>query len=49
MRSYKNLVLELLEEFDEYSISMIRREQNSIGDSLASSDSLFKISIYPNE
>ena len=45
MRSYRNLVLELLEEFDEYSISLIPREQYSIVDSLASLASLFKIPI----
>ena len=49
MRSYKNLVLELLDEFDEYTISLIPREQNSITDSLASSTTLFKIPIYPNK
>ena len=49
MRSYKKLVLELLEEFDEYTILLIPREQNSIVDSLVSSASLFKIPIYPNK
>ena len=49
MRSYRNLVLELLEEFDEHTISLIMREQNNIDDSLASSTSLFKIPIYPNK
>ena len=49
MRAYKNLVLELLEEFDEYTISLIPREQNNIADSLANSASLFKILIYPNK
>ena len=49
MRSYKTLVLELLEEFYEHTISLIPREQNSIVDSLASSTSLFKIPIYPNK
>ena len=47
MISYRNLVLELLEEFDEDTVSLIPREQNSITDSLASSASLFKMSIYP--
>ena len=49
MRAYKNLVLELLEEFDEFTISLIMREHNSIADSLAISISLFKITIYPNK
>ena len=35
MSDYKNLVLELLEEFDEFTISLIPREHNSIDDSLA--------------
>ena len=42
-------MLELLEEFDEYIISLIPREQNSIANSLASSASLFKILIYPKK
>ena len=49
MRSYRNLVLELLKEFDEYTILLIPREQNNIVDSLANSSSLFKIPIYPNK
>ena len=49
MRSYRNWVLELLEEFDEYTISLIPMEQNNIADSLASLASLFKIPIYPNK
>ena len=49
MRSYRNMVLELLEEFDEHTISLIPREQNNIVDSLAISASLFKIPIYPNK
>ena len=43
------MALELLEEFDEQTISLIPREQNSIAGSLASSNSLFKIPIYPNK
>ena len=50
MRSYRNLVLELLlEEFDEYTISLIPSKENSIADLLASSASLFKIPVYPNK
>ena len=49
MRSYKNLFLELLEEFDEFSISLTPREHNSIAGSLANSTSIFQIPIYPNK
>ena len=49
MTAYRNLVLELLEEFDEYTISLIPREQNNRVDSLANSASLFKMPIYPNK
>ena len=49
MRAYINLVLKLLEEFDEFSISLIPRERNNIADSLANSASLFKIPIYHNK
>ena len=49
MRSYKNMVLELLEEFDEHTIWLIPREWNNIVDSLANSASLLKIGIYPNK
>ena len=49
MRDYKNMVLELLEDFYEYTISLIPREQKNIANSLDNSASLFKIPIYPNK
>ena len=49
MRSYKNLALDLLEEFSEYDISAIPREKNQIVDALATSNSIFKIPIFPNK
>ena len=48
MRSYKNLVLELLEIFTKFTIYVIPRDQNTIADALATSTSVFKIPIYPN-
>lgn len=48
MRSCRNLVLELLEIFTEFTISLIAREQNIIADALATLASVFKIHIYPN-
>ena len=47
--AYINLVLELPEEFHEYTISLIPREQNHIANSLANSASVFKIPLYPNK
>jgi hypothetical protein len=41
-------VLDLLEEFSEYSLSVIPRGQNQIVDALATSASVFKIPIFPN-
>ena len=49
MRAYINFVLELLEEFGEFNISLIPREHNCIADSLANSSSIFKIPIYPKK
>jgi ribonuclease HI len=49
MRAYRNLVLDLLENFSEYNISVVPREQNPIADALATSTSVFKIPIYPNK
>jgi hypothetical protein len=48
MRSYRNMVLQLLEEFDELTILIIPRDQNGIDDSLATSAIIFKIPIFPN-
>ena len=49
MKSYRNLILQLLEEFDEFTISIILRDQNGIADSLATSASILKIPIFPNK
>ena len=49
MRAYRNLTLELLEEFDEFTTSLIPREQKNIDYSLSNSSSLFQIPIYPNK
>ena len=48
MRAYRNLVLDLLESFKEYQLSVIRRSQNHIVDALAVVASVFKIPIYTN-
>ena len=49
MRSYRNLVLDLLMGFKEYHISVIPRYQNVIVDALAIFSSVFTIPIYPNK
>jgi len=41
-------VLDLLEEFSEYNLSMIPWGQNQIADALATSASVFKIPIFSN-
>jgi ribonuclease HI len=48
LRAYRNLVLDLLEEFSEYNLSVIPRGKNQIVDALATSASVFKIPIFPN-
>ena len=48
MRAYRNMVLDLLESFKEFRLSVIRRSQNHIADALAVTTSVFKIPIYPN-
>jgi ribonuclease HI len=49
LRAYMNLVLELLEEFSEYNLSMIPRGKNQIVDALATSALVFKIPFSPTE
>jgi ribonuclease HI len=49
LRSYRNLVLDLLEEFSEYNLSVIRRGKNEIADALVTSTSIFEIPIFPNK
>ena len=48
LRSYRNMVLDLLESFKEYHFSVIPRKKNFIVDALAVSTSVFKINVYPN-
>ena len=47
LRSYGNLVQDLLENFKEYHFLVIPREKNGIAYSLVVSASVFKIPIYP--
>jgi hypothetical protein len=49
MREYINVVLDLLEYFTEYDVSLIPRGQNMIADALATSANIFKIPIHPNK
>ena len=49
MRSHRNAVLDLFENFTEYTLSLIPREKNMIVDALATSASVFKIPINPNK
>jgi ribonuclease HI len=48
LRAYRNIVLDLLEEFLEYSLSVIPRGHNQIANSLSTSDLVFKIPFFPN-
>jgi len=48
MRSYRNVVLDLIEGFEECEFSLIPRLQNGIADSLTTSTMVFKIPIHPN-
>ena len=48
MRSYRNLVLDLLNFFEGYQLATIPRGQNVIANALAVAASLFKIPIHPN-
>ena len=49
MKSYRNLVLDLMEGFKECQYTVIPRGENSEADSLAVSTSLFQVPINPNE
>ena len=48
MRSYRNLVLDLLKKFEGYQLTAIPRGQNVIANALVVASSLFKIPIHPN-
>ena len=49
LRSYKNLVLDLLEGFKDYHFTITPRKENVVADALAVSASVFKIHVYPNK
>ena len=49
MRSYRNLVLDLLKYFEGYQLTSILRDQNVIANALAVATSLFKIPIHSNK
>jgi hypothetical protein len=49
LREYRSLVLDFLEAFLEYNLSVIPRGKNQIADALATSTSVFKIPIFPNK
>ena len=49
MTAYRNIVLDLLENFQSYSFIVKTRDQNSIIDSLVVSASLFIIPMHSNE
>ena len=49
MGAYRNVVLDLLQDIQEYKFVTIPREHNVIADALVVSASLFKIPIYPNK
>ena len=48
MKAYRNMLLDSLEGFIEYQLSIIPRNQNHIVDALAIATSVFEIHIYPN-
>ena len=49
MRAYRNLSLDLLENFKEITITLIPREKNGIANVLDTSTSVLKIPIHPNK
>jgi ribonuclease HI len=49
LKEYRNLVLNILEEFSQYNLSVIPRGKNQIANDLATSASVFKIPIFPNK
>jgi hypothetical protein len=48
MRSYRNLVLDLLKCFEGYQLTTISRDRNAIANAFAIAASLFKIPIHLN-
>ena len=49
LRSYRNLVFDLLEGFKQNHLLVIPRKENRVVDSLVVSASAFKILVYPNK
>ena len=49
LRSYRNLVLDLLEDFKEYNFTVIPRKENVAVDSLPLSASVFQVLEHPNK
>lgn len=49
LRSYRNLVLDLLEYFEEYHLIVIPRKENVTADALAVSASVFQLPVYSNK
>jgi ribonuclease HI len=48
LRAYRSLLLDILEYFSEYNLSVIPRGGNQIVDALDTSSSMFKIPFFPN-
>jgi hypothetical protein len=48
LRAYRNPVIDLLENFREYNLSTIPREQDQIVDALATSAIVFRVLIFPD-
>jgi ribonuclease HI len=49
LRDYRNLVLELLEKFEECNLSTIPREHNQIAEALTTSATIFEVPIFPEK
>ena len=49
LRSYRNLVLDLLEYFKEYHSTVIPRKENVAVDALVVSSYVFQLPVYPNK
>ena len=49
LRDYRNLVLNILECFEEYQIFVIPRSQNVVADTFAVATSTFKVSLHPHD
>ncbi len=48
MRTYRNVVLEILESFIEYSLSVVPRDQNILPDGLVITASTYKMPYWPS-